>query len=491
MRRRRLIIGQISHETNCFSPIRTGIEHFRARGHHSGEKIIEAYAGTRTPLGGFIDSAGEHSAELIPTVAASAVPSGRVEAGAYRQLLDELLEGIHRAGAIDGVLLALHGAMVVEGIPDAEGDILTRVREIIGWEVPLVSTLDYHANVTDTMVRAADGLFGYNTYPHIDGWERGVEGAEFLFRVLEGGIEPVSAVVRPPLAPAVVPARTGWGPIEKLMERAFAWEEEPGVINASVYGGFVYSDIEDAGLSFLATTDGDPGLARRVASDLAEAAWEMRRDFVARMLPPREAVERAIVATSGPVVLADVADNTGGGAAGDGTEVLRALMEAEAREAVVVTMPDPEAVREAFRVGVGGGFSLPVGGKIDGCSGEPVRLRGRVRLLSDGQFVHRGPMSTGVISSMGRTAVVVAGGVEVILNEQRLQPVDPEVPRSVGIDPINRKIIVLKSAVHYRAAYEPIAAEILEVDGPGLSSPNLDRFNFTGIRRPVFPLDDM
>lgn len=488
---RKFIIGQISHETNAFSPIRTDMEQFRARSYATGEEILDLYAGTRTPLGGFIHFARDRGARLIPTVAASAVPSGRVTACAYGRLLVELLAGIRGAGPVDGVLLALHGAMVVEGIPDAEGDILRRVRELIGPGVPLASTLDYHANVTDAMVGAADGLFGYNTYPHVDGPERAVEAATFLVSVLEGRINPVSAVVRPPLAPALVPARTGWGPIRALMERAFAWEEEPGVINASVYGGFIYSDIADAGLSFIATTDGQPDLAARIARDLAGAAWEMRRDFVTPMLPPREAVEYATGASRGPVVLADVADNTGGGASGDGTEVLRALLELKARGAVVVTLPDPEAVREAFRVGVGGAFECPVGGKIDDRHGEPVTLTGEVRLLSDGRFVHRGPMSAGVASSMGRAAVVVSDGVEVILNERRFQPLDPEAPRSVGIDPRHRRIVVLKSAVHYRAAYEPIAAEIIEVDGPGLSSPNLDRFEFTGIRRPIFPLDDV
>ncbi len=488
---RRFIIGQISHETNSFSPIRTNMEHFCARSYARGQDVVDLYTDTRTSLGGFIHFARKHGARVIPTVAASAVPSGRVAPHAYRRLLGELLEGIRDADPVDGVLLALHGAMVVEGIPDAEGDILERVREAIGPGVPLVATLDYHANVTDTMVRAADGLFGYNTYPHVDGWERAVEAAGFAVDMLEGRIKPVSAVVRPPLAPALVPARTGWGPIKALMERAFAWEDAPGVINASVYGGFIYSDIEDAGLSFIATTDGDPELAQRIASDLADASWEMRREFVTPMLPPKEAVKYAMAASSAPVVLADVADNTGGGASGDGTEVLRALLELRADGAVVATIPDPGAVEEAFRAGVGGYFEFPVGGKIDDLHGEPVMLTGEVRLLSDGRFVHRGPMSTGVTSSMGRTAVVVSGGVEIILNERRLQPLDPEVPRSVGIDPVHRKIVVLKSAVHYRAGYEPIAAEIVEVDGPGLSSPNLDRFEFTGIRRPVFPLDDM
>lgn len=488
---RRIVTGQISHETNAFSSIGTDLERFSQRCYLHGEEARERFRGTRTPLGAFYDFGQEAGWETVSTVAAAAVPSGLVSRDAHETLVDQLLEGIRSQERVDGILLSLHGAMVTEGICDAEGDILTRVRELVGPEIPVVSTLDYHANLTDRMVSQADGLFGYNTYPHVDGWERGMEAAQFLADLLEKRITPRSFVIRPPLAPAIVPARTGAGPVKKLMERAFAWEEEEGVINVSVYGGFVYSDIHDAGLAFLVTTDGDVDRARHIAGDLAEQAWEMRHDFAASLKVPREAVLYAMEADVGPVVLADVADNTGGGAAGDGTEILKSLLQLEAQDAVVVTIPDPEAVEEAFSRGIGGELDAMVGGKVDHLHGEPVRLRGRVRLLSDGRFIHRGPMATGLEGFLGRTAVVQSGGVEVILNERRFQPLDPEVPRSVGIDPVHRKIVVVKSSVHYRAAYEPLAGEIVEVDGPGLSSPNLDRFEFKNIRRPVFPLDDM
>jgi len=485
----KFVVGGISHETNSFSPIRTELKHFRDRGYFQAEEVLEHFSGTKTPIGGYIDFAVETGSEIVPTIWASAVPSGIVSKGAYLTLKNQLLNGIRKTGKIDGVLLALHGAMVVDEIPDAEGDILTSVRELIGPDIPVVSTLDFHANVTDTMVSEADGLFGYNTYPHVDGWERGIEAGRFVAKLLKKEIEPVSVVVRPPIAPAVVPARTGWGPIKELMTKAFEYEKEPKVINVSVYGGFVYSDIKEAGLAFLVTTDGDREKAQEIAQDMAKTAWEFRHQFVANMKTPDEAVRYAIRAPKGPIVLADVADNTGGGASGDGTEILRALIGQDAQDAAVITMPDPEAVAEAFRVGVGGKFDALVGGKLDDLHGAPVRVVGRVRLLSDGSFVHRGPMSTGVKSSMGRAAVVECGGIEIIINEKRFQPVDPEVARSVGIDPLHRKIVVLKSAVHYRASYEPLAEEIIEVDGPGLASPNLSRFKFRNIRRPIFPID--
>jgi microcystin degradation protein MlrC len=486
---RRFVVGQISHETNTFSPIRTELRHFAERGYTEGDAMLQHFVGTKTGIGGYADFARETGAELIPTIAASAVPSGFVAAKAHETLVGKLLAGISSAGRIDGVLLCLHGAMVTEGIPDAEGDILTRARDLVGPNVPVVATLDYHATLTDLMVAKADGLFGYNTYPHIDGYERALEAANYASQLLEGKIKPTHHVVRPPLAPGVVPARTGWGPIKKLMERAFEYEKQPGVLNVSVYGGFVYSDISDAGLAFLATTDNDPALAKHIADDLAKQAWAMRHEFVTEMKTPLAAVRYAMARPRGPIVLADVADNTGGGASGDGTELLRALLGEGAQGAAVITIPDPEATAVAFAAGVGGDFDGMVGGKIDDLHGAPVRVQGKVRLLSDGHFVHRGPMGTGTVSNIGRTAVVVSGGVEIIINERRFQPVDPEAARAVGIDPAHRKMVVLKSAVHYRASYEPIAAEIVEVDGPGLASPNLSRFAFRNIRRPVYPID--
>ncbi|MFO7941328.1 MAG: M81 family metallopeptidase [Bacillota bacterium] len=487
----RIAIGQISHETNAFSPIPTDMARFEQRSLARGEEILAMFGKTKTPVGGFLRGCEQAGWTPVPTISAAAVPSGLVTAEAFDSLLGELVERIESAGPVAGVLLALHGAMVAENAADAEGAILKAVREVVGDDVPVVCTLDYHANVTDEMVRESTGLFGYNTYPHVDGYERGLEAAEFLNRLLRGEIEPITRVRRPEIAPAVVPARTGWGPMKELMERAFCWEERAAIVNASAYGGFVYSDIPEAGLAFLATTDGDPDLADEIVEDLARQSWEIREQFVADMFSPSEAVSRALEIDGAPVVLADVADNTGGGASGDGTAILKSLRDAGWPDAAVITIPDPEAVGCAFEAGIGGIFDCHVGGKMDDLHGSPVPVRGEVRVLSDGEFIHRGPMSTGLKSEMGRTAVVRVGETEIVINANRFQPVDPAAPRSVGIDPAYKKIVVLKSAVHYRASYEPLAADIIEVDGPGLSSPNLERFDFRNIRRPIFPLDEM
>jgi microcystin degradation protein MlrC len=277
--------------------------------------------------------------------------------------------------------------------------------------------------------------------------------------------------------------------MRRLYDLADEMEKDPRVISVSVFAGFPHADIPDAGLGIYVATDNDQALADRLARQLAQVAWDHRHEFVHTGLPVREAVARARAAEGRPIVLADMADNTGGGAAGDGTEVLRELLRVGARSCVVACLWDPAAVQECVKAGVGNRLTLDVGGKIDDRHGAPLRVTGTVRTLSDGRFIHRGPMMRGLPGRLGTTAVLDVDDVKVILISSRWQTLDPEMIRFVGIDPLLEKILVVKSTIHYRAAFEPIAREIIEVDAPGLSSSNLSRFDFKRIRRPIFPLD--
>jgi microcystin degradation protein MlrC len=258
-----------------------------------------------------------------------------------------------------------------------------------------------------------------------------------------------------------------------------------------VFAGFPLADIHDAGLSVYVVTNDDQALADALADELTAAAWAMRHDFLHTALPVREAVARAMALDGRPVVLADIADNTGGGAAGDTTEILRELLRVGVRPATVACLWDPEAAAACVAAGVGATVTLPVGGKVDPAHGAPVTVTGRVRTLSDGRFVYRGPMMRGVEGRLGSTAVLDINDLKIILISHRRQTLDPEMLRFVGIDPLAEKLVVVKSSIHYRAAFEPIARAILEVDAPGLSSSNLGRFPFTRVRRPIFPLDDL
>ncbi|MBI2493065.1 MAG: M81 family metallopeptidase [Candidatus Rokubacteria bacterium] len=487
----RFFIAMFAHETNTFSTLPTDRRQFEARALRYGGEILEAYRGTGTCLGGMIDAAAARGVTLVPSLAAAASPAGRVSADFYEQTKARLLADLRAAAPLDGVLLDLHGAMVPEAAEDGEGDLLRAVRAALGPAVPVGVTLDFHANVSADMVAHATLLHGYKTYPHVDMDARGREAAERLADVAAGRLRPAVAWRQTPLLPPIAGQLTARGPMRRLSDLADGMEHDPRVVSVSVFAGFPLADIRDAGLSVYVATDGDRPLAERLADELARTAWEHRREFLHTALPVEAAVAKALAAAGRPVVLADIADNTGGGAAGDTTEVLRELLRVGARGVTVACVWDPAAVAACARAGVGATVTVEVGGKVDPSHGAPVPVTGRVRTLSDGRFVHRGPMFRGLEGRLGPTAVLDVNDLKIVLISYRWQTLDPEMIRFVGIDPAAERILVVKSSVHYRAAFEPIAHEVIEVDAPGLSSSNLARFSFKHVRRPIFPLDEL
>jgi len=485
----RVFLAMLSHETNTFSNIPTDRRQFEARNLHYGGEMLEVFRNTGTCLGGMIDVAERSGVTLLSSVAAAASPAGRVTTEIYAHLKERILADLRAAAPLDGVLLDLHGAMVPEGLDDGEGDLLKAVREVVGPTVPISVPLDLHGNISADMVAHADFLVGYKTYPHVDMRERGAEAAQRLLEIAARKIKPTRALRKPPMLPPLGNQGTARGPMRRLYDLAGEMEKDPRVLSISIFAGFPHADIPDAGLGIVVVTDGDQALAEAKADELERAAWMHRKEFVHTGVPVKEAVAKALATNAGPIILADMADNTGGGAAGDGTEILRELLRVGAKAAVVASIWDPAAVQACVKAGVGNAVSLKVGGKVDDKHGEPVEVTGRVRTLSDGRFVHKGPMFRGLEGKLGTTAVLDINDVKVILISYRWQTLDPEMIRFVGIDPLAEKILVVKSTIHYRAAFEPIAREIIEVDAPGLSSSNLSRFGFKRIRRPIFPLD--
>jgi microcystin degradation protein MlrC len=296
------------------------------------------------------------------------------------------------------------------------------------------------------------------------------------------------ALAKPPLLPVPQAMATGEGPFQRLVARAHAMEQSGDALSVTVAGGFPYADVPEAGVGFLVVTDDDPRAARQLADELAALAWSLRHDMVIRNTPPAEAVAAAIAFPDGPVMLVDVGDNIGGGTPGDGTVLLGELLAQGAREATMV-IADAEAAREAFAAGVGATVRLTVGGKTDHLHGEPVTVEGRVRLLSDGQWVHEGPENAGVPVDMGPTAVLRCGGVNLVLTSRKSLPGDQQQLKAVGIDPLRQHIIVVKAAVRWRGGFGPIARHAIYVDTPGLGSVDLRRFPYKQISRPIFPLD--
>jgi microcystin degradation protein MlrC len=482
----KIAIGRVSHETNTFSVIKLRLSDFDP---FHGDEIFKVYRGTRTELGGFIDVLEANEMGIVPTLAASATPSGPIVREDFEKIVDAIVGDLRSSGKVDGVLLSLHGAMIAVDIPETEGVLLQAIRDVVG-DAPIIITLDLHALVSEMIVDNCSAIFGYNTNPHVDSYERGAEAAEVMMKTLRRKVRPVTAFQKLKMMPPTINQRTTEGPMVELFERAYKMEKMPQVINVSVFGAFPYADVPRVGSSIVVVTDNDLQLAKKLSSELGEEMWSRRREFLKEITPIKEAVERAISAKEGPVILADVADNPGGGAPGDSTFVMKELLRRGAKNVGVGVIKDPNAVAEAIRVGVRGVLTTKIGAKTDSFHGKPLKVTGTVRTITDGIFIHKAGRE-GLRDDIGRTAVLDADGIEILLAEKSHAPNDPEVFRRNGIEPTEKKILLLKSRGHFRAAYEPFSKEIIEVDAPGLTTPNMKWFTYKNVPRPIFPLDDI
>jgi len=483
------IVGGFAHETNTFSTVPTDVEAFRAQSYALGDEIRDAHEGNATVIGGFLKAIDRRGDEAVLTVASHATPSGLVTADVFETMVGHIVEGVRTNPDAEGILLGLHGAMVVDGFDDGEGETIRRVREAAGGDKPILVVLDLHSHITELMVEQATTIIGYQKYPHTDMGERGVEAAELILRVVKGEVTPVAALNKPPMMPPVGTCHTEGGLYVDLWADALRSDRPREILITSLFAGFPFADVPAMGYAVLTYADGNQASAEKEAKRLGEAAWESRDAFTYHPTSIEDAVSRAQQAAEGPVVIADMADNPGGGSANDGVEVLRELLKQNVKHAAVGTIYDPEVVQQAIGVGVGQTIKTSLGAKTDDLHGQPIDIDGRVRLLYNGRFQYKGPMSHGAWGDIGTTAVINVDGIDVMVCSKRVQTRDPEVFRSAGIDPFDNDILAIKSAVHFRAGFKPVAKDIVIADGPGLTSLDLSIFPYERIRRPMWPID--
>jgi len=498
VRTMKIAVGGLVHETNTFNARRTELESFRTGSGLtvSGSAVLKHFANTRTVVGGFIAAASEYGYDLEPTHYAQAgFDTGLVSQHAFAHLERELLDAISSSRP-DGVLLNLHGAMVTERYDDPEAEILRKTREIVGEDVPIVVVFDMHGNVSELWLEHSDAIIGFKTAPHTDEYERGLEGGKVISHMLKGVLKPTMAIRKPPILiggglMTVVdqPLTMVKSPMYRMVSLARRMEQDECVVNVTVAAGFGHADVPRAGLGIVVTTNNDQTLAEEKASELEKLAWSIKEDF----LPNRVLVsldtgmKEALAAKECPVVLADEGDNAAGGGPADGTYILNELKNAGWPDAALI-IRDPEAVREAVKAGISEEVSLAVGGKSDELHGRPVEIRGTISVLSDGTFTD--PRQK-IVIKMGNTAVVHCGATDLVLTEHTAQQASVAPFLSVGINPSIKRIMVVKSAHAFRREYERFAKLILEVDTPGITSPNLSRFTYRKVRRPIYPLDPM
>jgi microcystin degradation protein MlrC len=489
----RILCATFKHETNSFSPIVTDLARFEEWGLHFGEDAARAMAGTRMPQAAYMALAQARGAQIVTPVAAEAMPAGLVTAQAYERLAGAILDG---AEGCDLALLDLHGAMVSEGVEDGEGELLRRLRDLYP-DLPIAVTLDLHCNLTQLMVDNCTALIGYKTYPHVDMYEVADQVGRIVLDAVDGKIDPVMRWCQPPLLSQTLCQGTDDAPMAGLIAQAYRLEEQPGILAATVFGGFPLVDIQDAGTSTIlvadAKIDGAAKAAEAGAKALADQAWAARDTFIYQARPLRQTVGQAAQLNHGPIILLDHADNCGSGATQDVMTAIAAVIDQGLDDVAVATLWDPGAVSAMWAAGEGAELTLPLGGKTDMPAihrvGEPLTLTGVVEKLVPGTFRVEGPMYTGVSVDCGPTALFRVGGVRLIITSHHHEPWDLGVFRMVGLRPEDIRYLMLKSRIHYRAGFGDLGVHTLTLDGDGVTTSDNTQLTYEKIRRPIYPLD--
>ena len=489
----KIVVAMMQHETNTFSPVPTPLQRFARGGGElpRGEGVARAFRGTGTGIDAFLAICEREGWQAATPIAADACPSGPVANEAFEAMAGAILEAVE-AGC-DAAMLDLHGAMVTESFEDGEGELLRRIRAAAP-DLPIAVALDMHCNLHAAMVENCTVLAGYRTYPHIDMRETGQRAGSVLARALKGEVRPVMAWGNRPMLPHVMRQGTADGPNRALQQRCRELEEDGEALLATVFTGFPHADIAQAGLSAAVATDGDPAKARALCDELLDAAWAAREDFVYRAEPLASSLARArSLAGAGPVVLLDHCDNAASGGTMDSMTVLAAILEAGLEDVAAFAVCDPQAVRQLAAAGIGAEATLPLGGKTDmpkiGLAGRPLTVSGRVTRLTDGRFRNKGPMAAGVAADMGPAAVLDTGKVEIVVISRHQEPYDINAFYAMGIDPMQKRYLMLKSRVHWRAGLGALAGQVVDCAGSGVCTSDYGILNFARVRRPIYPLD--
>ncbi len=488
-----VLTAEVSHETNSFSLQETDEQAFVNRYVLTSAEAIAERGEAGTELAGFLDAGRAFGWNVDHVLSAAAGPSGKVRRATFDWLCDPIISRIEQR-RFDGILLALHGAMDLDFCEDGEGELLTRIRDVVGASMPIAITLDPHANVSNRMCALADIVVSFKTYPHVDMRDSGRHAGEILHKTMAGEIKPRTIRVGRPMLEEVNGGRTDIGPMIERISRARAYEEQADVFAVSINAGFASADVSEVGPTVLVTGQGDFAAHTAFAETIADDIWNRRHELLNDYLSVEEAAAMAAryEPTDGPLVIADYADNPGAGAYGDSTELLRALLEAGVTNACFGPMVDPEVAQEMRSAVIGERVHITLGGKTDRrYGGGPLSLEAELVSISDGRFIGDGPMIHGLSGSFGPSAVVRVGAVEILVVTIARQILDLQQFRTFGIDPQSKSVVALKSMQHFRAAFEPIAGQVIVCDSGALCTPRYHRLPYRNVPRPIFPLDQV
>ncbi len=479
----RILVGAIGHESNTFTPFLTQLEDFHPR--YGQESLTPLRHGA---FGGIVRTLQARSdVELVPTLAAHAMPGGVVARAAFETFKQCLLEPAHD---LDGVCLFLHGAMRAEGVDYAENELIKALRAQIGPDVPITLALDMHANLVAETGRNVNALVAYHAAPHTDTFETGQKAAEMLLRILDGAPLAMGFAKIPFLLPGEK-AETSVGAMRAMMQRVADLEAEPDIISASLMNGHCWADVPDIGVIAVVITEGDAVRAQVEADRLAAEFWERRADFDfhTEAYPVDEAVRVAMTAPESTVFLSDSGDNPGAGGTTDVTVLLESLLRQGATNAVVAAIWDAESVAACIAAGVGREVSVRIGGKLDTRHSRPLPVTGVVRLISDGDYYRGGVREPARLARRGPVVVLTVAGVDVVLSAYRLSIEEPAHLRSLGIEPLAYKIVVPKRGYLTTPLHVISPRSILAIS-PGVTNCDVRQLEYRRVNRPMYPLDE-
>ncbi len=491
--RLRIAVGSLVQETNTFVPFSTTLETFESQYVWHGEEMLAGFRNGRIEIPGFITVLREADVDIVPTLSAYAASGGPVTRTAFDTLVGELVDRVARATPLDGVLLALHGAMTVEDEPDAEGEIIERVRAVLPPGTPLGVSLDLHGHITPRMLQPDTFLIGYREYPHIDMFETGQRVAALMLDRLSRRCVPVMALAKVPMIVSPVRARTGEAPLSEVVAAARQMEAAGRVLHASLFPVQPWLDVPDLGFAALVCADRDVAVAQEAADELAAMAWQARERFEPDLTPLEEAI-RIGLAADGTTVVSDAGDAPSSGAAADNVTVLATLLRMGADRAgrlSYVTLCDGEAAAAAARAGVGAMLTLAVGHKLSPADGVPLTITAQVRTLTDGRFTMYDAGAKGMEAHFGLTAVLAIGDVRLVIRSFPSLEWDTGIYYSVGLDPRRAALVFVKSPSHFRTAFAPLADRILVANTPGPACSDMRLLRFSRVTRPLYPLDPM
>lgn len=484
----RIAIGGLEDEVNTFIKQKGTLADFDI---NEGAAILQVYEGSRTYLGGMIFSARELGVSLCPALHAqvSVACTGTIQAETYHALKTRLLDQLRALLPLDGICLALHGAGVAEGVEDVETDLLQAVRKLAGEETIIAVTLDLHGNVSPELLQFVDLVYCLNNAPHTDMFDRGAEAMTGIVRVLAGEWKPYIHLEKLPLLLTPITTNSGMG--QKLRQLCLDAEQLPGVLDCACFHGFPYADVNCLGTSVIVMTDDRPDLSRKIGQEIAAWIWDHREQMLPRIVKPKEGLEIARNwhgMYGEPVVILDSSDNPGGGGPGNGTHLLKAMLESGMDHAVFALLKDAAAVQACQQAGVGARLDLALGGNDDELNGSPIPCTVLVKDIRPGKFRIVSDQRKGELVDLGTCILVSIGGIDLILAEKSFQPFDPEIFRLFGLDHLSYDYIAMKSTNHWRSGFPEIRHSII-TDAPGYMSMNLENFPYQVFQKNMWPLD--